>query len=77
MSRAMELIVAGFVKTRNHRALSDLLTHRRKVLGELQAVTGINPANAVNAVRDEIAIIETGIAELKPPPGSVSENEWG
>ncbi|WP_247494563.1 hypothetical protein [Bradyrhizobium sp. 164] len=72
----MEMIVAGYVKVRDRRALADLLAHRRKVLGELQAVSGINPANAVQAVQDEIAIIETGLEELKPPPGSLPENEW-
>ncbi|MCK1595557.1 hypothetical protein IVB01_12110 [Bradyrhizobium sp. 164] len=70
------MIVAGYVKVRDRRALADLLAHRRKVLGELQAVSGINPANAVQAVQDEIAIIETGLEELKPPPGSLPENEW-
>ncbi|WP_247395073.1 hypothetical protein [Bradyrhizobium sp. 35] len=72
----MEMIVAGYVKVRDRRALADLLAHRRKVLGELQAVSGINPANAVQDVQDEIAIIETGLEELKPPPGSLPENEW-
>ncbi|MCK1456690.1 hypothetical protein IVB36_38875 [Bradyrhizobium sp. 35] len=70
------MIVAGYVKVRDRRALADLLAHRRKVLGELQAVSGINPANAVQDVQDEIAIIETGLEELKPPPGSLPENEW-
>jgi hypothetical protein len=73
---AMEMIVAGYVKVRDRRALTDLLAHRRKVLGELHAVSGINPANAVRAVQDEIAIIEAGLEELKPPPGSLPENDW-
>jgi len=77
MSRAMELIVAGYVKVRDRRALSDLLAQRRKVLGELQAVTGIDPAKAVQAMQDEIAIIEAGIEELKPPPGTLPDNEYG
>ncbi len=77
MSKAMELIVAGYVKARDRRALADLLAHRRKVLGELQAVSGINPANAVRAIQDELTIIEAGLEELKPPPGSLPENEWG
>ena len=46
------------------------------VLTELQAVTGINPASSVAAVQDEIAIIEAGLEELRPPPGSLPENEW-
>ena len=76
MSKAMELIVAGFVKAKNRRALSDLLSHRRKVLAQLEAVTGINPERALEAVRDELSIIEAGIEELKPPPGSLPENEY-
>ncbi|MET4388239.1 hypothetical protein FXB40_24730 [Bradyrhizobium rifense] len=76
MSKAMELIVAGYVKVRDRRALTDLLAHRRKVLAQLQAVSGINPENAVTAIQDELALIEAGLEELKPPPGSLPENEW-
>ncbi|MET3912989.1 hypothetical protein ABID59_007363 [Bradyrhizobium sp. S3.3.6] len=46
----MELIVAGYVKVRDRRALADLLAHRRKVLAQLQAISGINPENAVRAI---------------------------
>lgn len=76
MSKAIELIVAGYVKVRDRRALADLLAHRRKVLAELQAVSGINPANAVQAVQEELAIIDAGLEELKGRPGSLPENEW-
>jgi inorganic triphosphatase YgiF len=72
----MELIIASYVKVRDRRALTDLLAHRRKVLAELQAVSGINPENAVRAIQDELAVIEAGLEELKPPPGSLPENEW-
>jgi len=76
MSRAIELIVAGYVKVRNRRALEDLLTQRREMLARLQAVTGINAATSVQMVQDEISLIESGLEELKPPPGSLPENEW-
>jgi hypothetical protein len=76
LSNAMQMIVAGYVKVRGRRALADLLAHRRKVLAELQAVAGINPASSVAVVQNEIAIIEAGLEELKPPPGSLPENEW-
>lgn len=72
----MEMIVAGYVKVKNRRALADLLAHRRKVLAELQAVSGINPANAAQAVQEELAIIEGALEELRPPPGELPENEW-
>lgn len=76
MSQAMKLIVASYVKVRDRRALTELLAHRRKVLAELQAVSGINPESAIRAIQDELAVIEAGLEELKPPPGSVPENEW-
>ncbi|MHC2276372.1 inorganic triphosphatase YgiF [Bradyrhizobium diazoefficiens] len=76
MSKAMELIVASYVKGRDRRALTDLLAHRRKVLAQLQAVSGINPENAAKAIQDELAVIEAALEELKPPPGSLPENEW-
>lgn len=75
MSTAMEMIVAGYVKMRDRRALADLLAHRRKVLAELQAVSGNNPRNAVKAIQEELALVEAGLEELKPPPGSLPENE--
>jgi hypothetical protein len=46
------------------------------VLAELQAISRINPEIAVRAIQDELAVIEAGLEELKPPPGSVPENEW-
>jgi hypothetical protein len=57
--------------------LTELLARRRKVLAELRAVSGINPENAVRAIQDELAVIEAGLEELKPPLGSSPENEWG
>jgi hypothetical protein len=77
VSTAIQLIVAGYVKVRDRRALADLLAHRRKVLADLQAVSGINPEMAIRAVQQELAVIDAGIEELMPPPGSLPENEWG
>jgi hypothetical protein len=42
----------------------------------LQGVSGVNPENAVKAIQEELALIEAGLEELKPSPGSVPENEW-
>jgi hypothetical protein len=65
------------VKVRDRRALTDLFTHRRKVLAQLQAVSGINAASAAKAIEEELELIEAGLEELKPPPGSIPDNEWG
>ncbi|WP_426609759.1 SEC-C metal-binding domain-containing protein [Bradyrhizobium sp. McL0616] len=75
-SKAIAMIVAGHVKLKNRRALADLLAHRRKMLDELQAVSGINPASVVRTVLEEIALIEAALEELEPPPGTLPENEW-
>ncbi|TWB60421.1 hypothetical protein [Bradyrhizobium sacchari] len=72
MSKAMELLVAGYVTTKDLRALSELLTHRRKILDDLRRISGIDAAKAIQDVQDEIAIIEAGMEELKPRPGSVA-----
>lgn len=76
MSSAMQTIVAGYVKVRDRRALADLLAHRRKLLSELRAASGINPNNAILLVQDDIKQIEAALEELKLPPGSLPENEW-
>ncbi|MBH5371728.1 hypothetical protein HZZ16_27195 [Bradyrhizobium sp. CNPSo 4016] len=61
---------------KNRRALEGLLAHRRGMLARLQAVVGIDASKSVQGVEDEIGIIEAGLEELKPPPGSLPENEW-
>ncbi|MBR0994318.1 hypothetical protein JQ580_26710 [Bradyrhizobium japonicum] len=68
MSKAIDLIVAGYVKVRDRRALSELLAHRRKMLAELQSVTGINPTGSIEAVKEEIDVVEAGLEELNPRP---------
>lgn len=52
------------------------MAHRRKVVAELQAVSAINPENAVRAIQEELTLIEAGLEALAPPPGSLPENEW-
>jgi hypothetical protein len=74
---AIELIVSGYVTTKDRRALEDLRSHRRKLLADLEAITGIDTAKSIEAVREDIAVIEAGLEELEPPPGTVPENEWG
>lgn len=71
MSHAMELIVSGFVKTKNRQGLADLLTQWNRTLAQLQAASGgINPANAIRAIQDELPIIEAGLRELSPTMSS-------
>lgn len=64
----MELIVAGYVMVCDRRALTNLLAHRRKVLGQLQGVSGINPQNAVKAIQEELVMIEAGLEDSSHRP---------
>lgn len=77
MSEAIEMIVAAYVKGRNRRALIELAAQRRRLLSDLQVITVINPTIAVEAMQADIAMIEAGLEQLKAPPGSLPENEWG
>ncbi|UFW88362.1 hypothetical protein BjapCC829_07320 [Bradyrhizobium barranii] len=45
-------------------------------LFQLSGLYGINPENAAKAIQEELAVIEAGLEALKPPPGSLPENEW-
>ncbi|MGY4300443.1 hypothetical protein ACVWXN_008538 [Bradyrhizobium sp. i1.4.4] len=76
MSQAIKSIVSGYVKLRNSRALAELLTQRRRTLNQLQAVRGINTGSSIVLVLSDIEVIEAGLEELKPPAGSLPENEW-
>ncbi|SFI89044.1 hypothetical protein SAMN05216525_11586 [Bradyrhizobium sp. Gha] len=66
MSRSVELIVEGYVRLNDRDALENILTHRRELLRQLVAVTGVDPKQTVAQVSQEITIIESGLATLVP-----------
>ncbi|WP_439404599.1 hypothetical protein ACNJX9_24585 [Bradyrhizobium sp. DASA03076] len=66
MSRSVELIVEGYVRLNDRRALEGILTHRQDLLRQLVTVTGVDPKQAIAQVSEEISIIEAGIATLVP-----------
>jgi hypothetical protein len=66
MSRSLELIVEGYVRLSDRDALEDILAHRRDLLRQLVAVTGVDPKLAITQVSEEITIIEAGLATLVP-----------
>ncbi|MGY3341987.1 hypothetical protein ACVWZ4_004366 [Bradyrhizobium sp. USDA 4472] len=75
MSEAMRLIVAGYVKMQDGHALEALRDARRKVLRDLQSVTGMNTAKLIETVEGDLAEVEAGLEQLKSPPGALSDNE--
>ena len=62
MSRAMELIVDGFVRLKDRRALEDLRTHWQRLSADLKAVTGFDCRSSIAQIDQEIAIIEAGLS---------------
>lgn len=66
MSRSVELIVEGYVRLNDRDALEEILTHRQDLLRQLVTVTGVDPAQAIAQVSEEITVIEAGLATLAP-----------
>ena len=65
MSLAMTQIVDANVKLKDRRALEELQVHRQKLIKGLQSFDGpFDPASTLKQNKDELAIIEAGIARL-------------
>ncbi|MCK1406005.1 hypothetical protein [Bradyrhizobium sp. 76] len=73
MPSAIAMIVAAYVKIKDRRSLEDLLSRRRKSMGDLKTITGINPDLASEALQYDIEVIEAGLEQLKPPPGELPQ----
>ena len=64
MPNAIELIVDGYVRLNNRRALDDLSMQRRKLAVDLKARTGFDFGTTVQQIEEDIAVIEAGLARL-------------
>ncbi len=73
---AIGSIVSAHVSLKNRRALEEMRDHRGQLLRQLRAVTGLDPTNAIVRVEEDLRAIEEGLEQLKPPPGTLPENEW-
>ncbi|WGD49139.1 hypothetical protein QA641_26260 [Bradyrhizobium sp. CB1650] len=76
MSSTIELIVSAYVRLKNRRALEDMRELRRQLLGNLHSTSSIDPRKALDLVREDLRVIEEGLEQLRPPPGTLPENEW-
>ncbi|MDN5001036.1 hypothetical protein ACFQZO_09110 [Bradyrhizobium sp. GCM10027634] len=76
MYSSIELIVASHVELKNRRALEELRGHRHHLLEQLRMVSGIDPARAIEQVEEDIRVIDEGLEQLRPPPGTLPDNEW-
>ena len=67
MSEAIRPIVGAYVKLSNRRALEDLRAYRHRLVTELKSLSGpLDVTSSINQLEIEIAIIDAGIAKLRP-----------
>jgi hypothetical protein len=65
MSKAIELIVDGYVKVRGRKALEDLKAHRHRLASELKSLNGpLDLSSSIKQLEEEIAAIDAGLAKL-------------
>ncbi|MGR4928252.1 hypothetical protein [Bradyrhizobium canariense] len=64
MPNAIELIVDGYVRLNNRRALHDLRMQRRKLAVDLKARTDFDVRATVQQIEEDIIVIEAGLARL-------------
>ncbi|MEK9279933.1 MULTISPECIES: hypothetical protein [unclassified Bradyrhizobium] len=76
MSSTIESIVSAYVRLKNQRALEDMQDLRRQLLGNLQSTSSIDPRKALDVVREDLRVIEQGLEQLRPQPGTLPDTEW-
>lgn len=69
MSKAIELIVDGYVRLHNRAALEQLRFHRRNMAVELKGKTGFDYSKTIDQIEEEIEVIEAGLSKLAGPAG--------
>lgn len=68
--KAIEQIIAGYISLKDHRALNELLNHRRRLLEEtrMHSVPGFNPSTVIDTLQEEINLVEAALARLEIAP---------
>ncbi|MCP3401919.1 MULTISPECIES: hypothetical protein [unclassified Bradyrhizobium] len=69
MSSAIELIVDGYARLKDHQSLEGLRMHRRNLVIDLTARTGFDFRSSIAQIERDIAAIEAGLQTLPGPVG--------
>jgi hypothetical protein len=69
MEKPIDRIVDAYVRVKNHRALEDLMTHRRRIAVDLGARRDFDFTLPLGQINDEIAVIEAGLRRLRAAEG--------
>jgi len=65
MSKAIELIVDGYVRLNDRNALDDLKAQREQLAAHLKATNArLDHGATIRQIEDELAVIEAGLARL-------------
>lgn len=64
MSSAINLIVDGYGRLGDRRALEDLRMHRRRLAIDLKAMTRFDCSRSIQQIEEDIAAVEAGLANL-------------
>jgi len=64
------------VALKDRRGLEELREHRRRLLEQLRTVSGIDPIRTIERMEEDIKAIDEGLEQLKPPPGTLPDNDW-
>ncbi len=65
MSSAIELIVDGYVRLGNRRALTELKAHREHLVADLRARKGwFDYSQSIRQMDEEIVAVDAGLARL-------------
>jgi len=65
MSEALELIVDGYVRLNDRRALAELKAHREDLISELRARKGwFDLSQSIRQIDEDIVQIDAGLARL-------------
>ncbi|WP_256808847.1 MULTISPECIES: hypothetical protein [unclassified Bradyrhizobium] len=76
MPSSIELIVASLVELKDRPGLAELREHRCQLLEQLRTVSGIDPTRTIERIEEDIRTIDEGLEQLKPPPGTLPDNDW-
>jgi hypothetical protein len=75
MSMALELIVDGYIRLGDRRALTELKAHREDLLARLSAQAGgcFDVSRSMGQMQEEIDQIEAGLARLDAQPVALAD----
>ena len=64
MQKAIDLIVDGYVRLHDRKALENLMMHRQRLALDLKGRTGFDYSLSIGQMNEDIAVIKAGLESL-------------